>query len=122
MGENKNKVKKIELGLAEFEADDILKQMHLDNVLSAHRALTEMEGTFSPKFPFLVDCMISSITPYEKQMALFELKEDLIKESTDGIEDVQDKNKIIMDVNMKIFGLCRISFGKYTEKRLAIIR
>lgn len=122
MAETKNKVKKIELGLSEFEADDILKQMHLDNVLSAHRALTEMEGTFSPKFPFLVDCMISSLTPYEKQLAMFEMKADLIKESTEGVTDQQEKNEIIMDVNMKIFGICRISFGKYTEKRLAIIR
>lgn len=114
--------KKIELGLAEFEADDILKQMLVDNIVSIHRALTEMEGGYSPKVPFLVDCLITSLTPYEKQYAMFEMKEDLIREGIEGFTDVEDKNKIIMDVNMKILGLCRVSLGKYTEKRLAIIR
>ena len=108
MADNKNKVKKIELGLTEFEADDILKQMHLDNVLSAHRALTEMEGTFSPKFPFLVDCMISSLTTYEKQFAMFEITADLIKESTEGVTDQQEKNEIIIEFNKMTLGLCMI--------------
>ena len=122
MAENQNRVKKIELGLSEFEADDILKQMFLDNVVSVHRALTEMDGTYSVKVPYLVDCMITSLTPYEKQQAMFEMKDDLIREANDGIKDQAEKNENIMRINMKIFGLCRIAHGKYTEKRLAIIK
>ena len=114
--------KKIELGLPEFEADDILKQMLVDNIMSIHRAITEMDGGYSPKVPFLVDCLITSLTPYEKQYAMFQMKEDLINEGVDGVTDIEEKNQIIMDVNMKVLGLCRVSFGKFTEKRLAIIR
>lgn len=114
--------KKIELGLPEFEADAILKQIILDNIMKVHQALTEMEGAYTPKVPFLVDCLITSLTPYEKQMAMFQMKADLIKEATDGIKDSAEKNRIIMDTNMKILGICRISLAKYTENRLAIIR
>ena len=112
--------KKIELGLPEFEADAILKQQITDNILSIHRSLSEMEGSYTPKVPFLVDCLITAITPYEKQDAMFHLKEDLIAEKVENITDRDTKNQIIMDVNMKILGLCRVSLAKYTENRLAI--
>jgi len=115
-------LKKIELGLPEFEADAILKQVILDNIMKIHQALTEMSGSYTPKVPFLVDCLITSLTPYEKQMAMFQMKDDLIAEATDGVKDLAEKNRIIMDTNMKILGICRISLSKYTENRLAIIR
>lgn len=115
-------LKKIELGLPEFEADVILKQIILDNIIKIHLAFAEMEGSFTPKVPFLVDCLITSLTPYEKQMAMFQMKDDLIAEATNGIKDSAEKNRVIMDVNMKILGVCRISLAKYTENRLAIIR
>ncbi|MFA5248752.1 MAG: hypothetical protein WC415_06115 [Patescibacteria group bacterium] len=115
-------LKKIELGLPEFEAEDILKQQILDNILSIHRALTEMDGSYSPKVPFLVDCLITAITPYEQQLATFDLKEELIEKQTKGITDLEIKNRIIMETNIKILGVCRVVLSKYTEKRLAIIR
>lgn len=116
------KQKKIELGLPEFEADDILKQQITDNIMTVHRSISEMDGGYTPKVPFLVDCLITAITPYEKQKAMFDLKEDLISEGIATVTDRDKKNQIIMDVNMKILGLCRVSLAKYTENRLAIIR
>lgn len=111
---------KIELGMPKFEADSILKAQITDNIMSLHNSLTNPDNN-KENFQFLVDMLITCITPFEAQDAMFDLKEELVNEYTTDLKDKQEIDKKIMEANIKIVGLCRIQLAKYHEKRLAIM-
>ena len=119
MTENNNS---IQLGLPEFQADDILKAQITDNIFAIHRVLEHMTPQAVPNLQYLIECFMTSITPFKKQQAVFDLRDKLIKEKTKDIVNADEKNEIIVEVHMRIFGLCRELYSKkYGENRLAVM-
>lgn len=119
MTENENSIK---LGLPEFQADDIHKAQVTDNIFAIHRALEHMNPDNTMNIQYLIECFMTTINPYKKQEAMFQLRDKMLKEQLEGVDDKKKRNEIIISVHMRIFGLCReLYYQKYSEQRLAVL-
>lgn len=113
---------KIELGFSEYEPDNMLKTQITNTLLTIDTAILNMEGNYSHNVVLLISGLIGKVKPYEKQEAMFQLRNDLIEEATAEIFDTDEKNKMIMEINMRILGLCMDHFGdRYMEKRVSVM-
>lgn len=112
----------IQLGLPEFHADDILKAQITDNIFAIHRVIEHMDPHSTRNLQYLIECFMTSLTPFKKQQAVFDLRDKMITEQLEGVVGTDEKNEVIIAVHMRIFGLCRELYAqKYGESRLAVM-